>query len=184
MSMKIGYARVSTEDQNLNLQLDALKAAGCEKIFKDMGISATSQKRVGFDAAMKQLKPSDTFIIWKMDRAFRSLRNAMDVLEALEEKQVEFVSLTDQIDTTTAMGKAMYHIRNAFSEFERSLISERTKEGLKASRKRGQILGRPKKLSKAQIDHAKHLSMNEAMSCGQIAKIFRVDTSTIWRALR
>lgn len=131
-----GYARVSTEEQNLDLQLDALRAAGCQELFQDLGVSAVAKKRAGFDAMLDQLGNGDTVIIWKLDRAFRSLRQALDVLEVFEQRGIEFRSLTDQIDTTTPMGKCMYQVRNAFAELERSLISERTKAGMAAARAR------------------------------------------------
>ena len=120
---------VSTEEQNLDLQLDALQKAGCHNIFTDQGVFAVSKRRTGFDAALAELNEYDVFVIWKMDRAFRSLKNALDVLERLEKRNIEFIALTEQIDTTTPMGRCMYQVRNAFAELERSLISERTKAG-------------------------------------------------------
>lgn len=150
----IGYARVSTQDQNLALQRDALREAGCAQIFEDHGLSAVGKVRPGFEAALAALQAGDLFVIWKMDRAFRSMRHALDTLEELEGLGVEFCSLTDGIDTTTPMGRCMYYIRNAFAELERSLISERTKAGLEAARRRGQKLGRPPKLSARQVHRA------------------------------
>ncbi len=103
----IGYARVSTDEQHLDLQLDALHDAACDPIFTDQGISAATLKRDGLDKALKALRQGDVFVIWKMDRAFRSLKHALDTLEAFEQRGIEFVSLTDQIRTTTAMGNSM-----------------------------------------------------------------------------
>lgn len=152
--MKIGYAQVSTEDQNLDLQLQALEAAGCEIVFQDHGVSAVAHKRPGLDEALAHLKPGDTLVIWKLDRACRSLRHALDLLEDLQSRNIDFLSLTDSIDTTTAMGKTMYQLRGVFSELERSLISERTKAGMAAARKRGKHLGRPPTLTNHQLAQA------------------------------
>src|SRR5262245_31961546 len=147
----LGYARVSTDEQNLDLQRDALKAAGCKRIFEDPGISAIAPTRPGFDAALNMLQGGDTFVIWKLDRAIRGLGQVLEILALLETRNVSFVSLTEHIDTTTPMGRCMYQIRNAFAELERSLISERTKAGMAAAKRRGQVLGRPRALSYEQI---------------------------------
>lgn len=180
----LGYARVSTEEQHLDLQLDALKAAGCTHVYSDQGISAVAKYRKGFDEALSELKSGDVLVIWKMDRAFRSLRHALDVLEQLENQDIQFRSLTDQIDTTTPMGKCMYQIRNAFAELERNLISERTKAGMEAARKRGKHIGRPKKLTSKQIEWAKtQLSGNSQMTTTQVAKELKISTKTLLRSL-
>ncbi len=152
--MKIGYARVSTDEQNLSLQIDALTAAGCERIYNDEGISAVARVRPQFVAALAELERGDTLVIWKMDRAFRSLLNALQVLEELDARGVHFHSLTDAIDTTTAIGRFTYQITNAFGELERALIAERTKAGMAAARRRGVRLGRPPKLTDRQIEQA------------------------------
>lgn len=181
--VSIGYARVSTIDQNLHLQRDALEAAGCAQIFEDHGISAVGKTRPGFESALKTLQGGDHFIIWKMDRAFRSLRHALDTLEDFEARGIEFRSLTDQIDTTTPMGKCMYQIRNAFAELERNIISERTKAGMEAAKKRGVILGRPKKLSHAQVLKAKMLLARRPDKLNTIAAALNVCPKTITRAI-
>ena len=178
----IGYARVSTEEQNLDLQKQALERHGCDQIFEDHGISATAKTRPGFEQALATLNEGDTFVIWKMDRAFRSLRNALDLLEDLEARGIEFVSLTDAIDTTTAMGKAMYQLRGVFSELERSLISERTKAGLAAAKKRGKHIGRPRKLTDSQITWA--ITQLETDTITAIAKHLRVSTHTLSREIK
>ena len=152
---RIGYARVSTHDQTLDLQLDALEAAGCARIFTDRGISAIAKSRPGFEKATSCLCSGDTLVLWKMDRAFRSLRHALDMLESFETRGIDFLVLTEGIDTTTPMGRCFFQIRNAFSELERSLISERTKAGMEAARKRGKRIGRPRALSAAQISSAR-----------------------------
>lgn len=182
--VRIGYARVSTEDQNLALQYDALKEAGCARIFEDQGISAVGKVRPGFQAALDALGPGDVFVIWKMDRAFRSLRHALDILEQFEQRGIEFLSLTDQLDTTTPMGKCMYQIRNAFAELERTLISERTKAGMEAARKRGSVLGRPRKLNPKQVAAAvRKLDSNPGLTFTALAKDLNVSARTLGRAV-
>lgn len=182
--MKLGYARVSTADQNLDLQIDALTAAGCEIIYRDEGISAVAAERPEFNAALARLKRGDTLVIWKMDRAFRSLIHALKVLEDLEKRGVEFQSLTDQIDTTTAMGRFVYQVRNAFSELERALISERTKAGMAAARARGAIVGRPRKLNDEQVAHARREVDSGRETITHMARLFNVAPLTLSRALR
>lgn len=143
--MRIGYARISTVDQNLDLQIDALRAAGCERIFQDEGFSGAKAKRPGLDAAMAQLQRDDVLIVWKLDRLGRSLRHLIELIGLFEERGIGFSSLSDGIDTTTAIGKLFFHITGAFGEYERSLISERTKAGMAAARARGVKMGRPRK---------------------------------------
>jgi len=179
----IGYARVSTEDQHLDLQLNALKLAGCNAIFEDHGVSATAKQRPGFEQALSNLQADDIFVVWKMDRAFRSLKNALDILEEFENRAVAFRCLTENIDTTTAMGKCMYQIRHAFSELERNLIRERTKAGMEAARLRGVHIGRPRKLSHVQITQAQNLLQRSDINPEQIANQFGVSSRTIYRAL-
>lgn len=180
----IGYARVSTEDQHLDLQIDALKLAGCSSIFEDHGVSATAKRRPGFEQALASLQTGDIFVVWKMDRAFRSLKNALDILEEFENRAIEFRCLTEDIDTTTPMGKCMYQIRHAFSELERNLIRERTKAGMEAARQRGAHLGRPKKLSHGQIIRMQGLLQRQPdITPVQIASQFGVSSRTIYRLL-
>lgn len=152
--MNIGYARVSTDEQNLSLQIDALTAAGCDLIFRDEGVSAVAKNRPQFNAALNALTPGDQLVIWKMDRAFRSLLDALHVLEALERRGNAFHSLTEAIDTATPMGRFAYQIINAFGELERALIAERTRAGMQAAKERGVHVGRPRKLSIQQIEWA------------------------------
>lgn len=181
--MKVGYARVSTPDQNLDLQIDALQAAGCETIYMDDGISAIAPVRPEFNAALNNLREGDILVIWKMDRAFRSLTHALTTLEELESRGIEFQSLTDHIDTTTAMGRFVYQIRNAFSELERELISERTRAGMAAARARGIHIGRPRKLSLAQIDLARTEIEAGRRSLSSMAGILKVSPQTLTRAI-
>jgi len=179
---RIGYARVSTSDQSLDLQIDALKQAHCARIFRDNGISAIAKKRPGFEKALRSLKSGDTLVLWKMDRAFRSLRHALDVLEEFETRRIDFLVLTEGIDTTTPMGRCFFQIRNAFSELERSLISERTKAGMEAAKKRGKSIGRPSSLTPCQIRDAKaRKSAGEDMAV--IASQHGVSERTLYRAV-
>ncbi len=150
----IGYARVSTQEQHLDLQLDALREAACDRIFEDEGYSAVSPNRPGFERAMNVLCKGDIFVVWKMDRAFRSLRNALDILEQFEARGIELRCLTEPIDTTTPMGKFFYQVRNSFAELERNYIRERTIAGMEAAKKRGVKIGRPRKLSSNQLVRA------------------------------
>ncbi|MEL7197909.1 MAG: recombinase family protein [Pseudomonadota bacterium] len=179
---KIGYARVSTSDQSLALQLDALRKAECDQIFSDDGISAITKSRPGFEQACENLKAGDTLVLWKMDRAFRSLRHALDLLEKFDREGIDFLVLTEGIDTTTPMGRCFFQIRNAFAELERSLISERTKAGLEAARQRGTRLGRPARLSGAQVREARR-SRSRGVDMRLIAAQNGVSERTIYRAV-
>lgn len=179
---RIGYARVSTCEQTLDLQIDALEAANCDKIFTDKGISAIAKSRPGFDKALSRLGKGDSLVLWKMDRAFRSLRHALDVLDDFERDGIDFLVLTEGIDTTTPMGRCFFQIRNAFGELERNLISERTIAGLAAAKKRGVKLGRPTLLSSKQIlDARRRKSAGEDMAL--IAHYHRVNVRTLYRAV-
>jgi DNA invertase Pin-like site-specific DNA recombinase len=181
--MRIGYARVSTDEQNLGLQVDALKAAGCARIYRDNGVSAVACERPAFTRALAGLRRGDTLVIWKLDRAFRSLLDALNVLADLERRGVHFHSLTDAIDTTTPMGRFAYQIRNAFSELERELIVERTKAGIAAARRRGVRIGRPPKLTSAQVEKAAaHLAAGATVAA--LARRLRVSPRTLSRAIR
>ncbi len=178
--MKIGYARVSTIDQNLHLQTDALKRAGCEKIFSDMA-SGSIDCRKGLIDAMEFCRNGDSLIVWKLDRLGRSLRHLIDTVNKLQSKGVEFVSLQESVDTTTSGGKLVFHIFGALAEFEREMIRERTKAGLKAARARGRMNGRPKKLSNQQIAIAKKLMEDKETNIIEITKTMNVSRSTLYR---
>lgn len=180
----IGYARVSTEEQHLDLQLAALRAAGCAQLFQDEGVSAIAKCRPGFQSALAVLHPGDTFVIWKMDRAFRSLRESLDYLDLFQARHIDFRSLTEPIDTATPIGKAMYQLQNVFAELERKLISERTKAGLAAARQRGKILGRPSLLGPEQIGWARSALDRRAATIDRLAAELGVSTRTLMRALR
>lgn len=146
----VAYARVSTEDQNLDLQTDALKAAGCTKIFVEHA-SGANRERPQLAKALAYCRKGDVFTVWKMDRAARSVKHLIEIVEDLKARGVEFRSLNDNIDTTTAAGNLMFHIMGAFAEFERNVIRERTMAGLAAARARGRIGGRPRKTAIAEV---------------------------------
>ena len=180
----VGYARVSTQEQNLDPQLIALREVGCERIFEDLGVSATARRRPGFEQALAALNAGDVLVIWKMDRAFRSVRGAAKLLDDFEARDIRFKCLTEPIDTTTSAGRCMYHVRNAFSEMESSFIRERTVAGLAAARKRGAKLGRPRKLTSRQVEAIhQRLSREPPISRAKIAKKFGVSPQTLRRAL-
>lgn len=145
--MFIGYARVSTDDQNVDLQVDALKRAGCERIFIDAGVSGSLISRPALNEALSAAAPGDTLVTWRIDRLGRSLGHLISLIEALQGRKVEFISLSDAIDTSTAGGRLQFHVLGALAEFERSLISERTKAGMSSAKARGVVLGRPPRLS-------------------------------------
>jgi DNA invertase Pin-like site-specific DNA recombinase len=181
--MRIGYARVSTQDQTLALQRDALKAAGCQKIFADPGVSGTTTSRPGLDRALKALKPGDTLIVWKLDRLGRSLRHLVQVVAELGDRGINFRSLSDPIDTESAGGRLVLHMMGALAEFERSLIVERTRAGLEAAKRRGRKLGRKPTLTSAQIQQARS-RIESGESPHAVAITFRVGRTTLWRALK
>lgn len=146
--MIIGYARVSTDEQNLDMQIDALQKAGCQKIYQEK-ISSTKASRPALEDFMDKLRKGDTLVVWKLDRLGRSLKELISLISTLAEKGVEFKSLHERIDTSTPVGKLTFHIFCALAEFEREIIRQRTVEGLKAARARKKTLGRPKGLSKS-----------------------------------
>jgi DNA invertase Pin-like site-specific DNA recombinase len=181
--MKIGYARVSTDDQNLDLQRRALKAAGCDLIFKDHGRSGADNGRPGLARALARLKPGDVLAVWKLDRLGRSLPHLIEILDSVGKTGAGFQTLSESIDTTTAGGKLVFHVLAAIAEFERSLISERTRAGMASARQRGIPMGRPRKLTAKQIARAKELITRRRRSRASIAAELGVDVATLRRAL-
>ena len=181
--MRFGYARVSTSDQTLALQRDALKAAGCEKLFTDQGISGNAIKRPGLARALKKLQAGDTLIVWKLDRLGRSLSHLVQIMAEFGERGIGFESLTEKIDTTSATGRLVLHIAAVFSEFERSLITERTQAGIAAAKKRGQRFGRKPSLSPAQVTHARKL-IEGGESPDRVAVTLKVHRSTLFAHLK
>ena len=183
--MKIGYARVSTDEQNLDLQIEALTEAGCGRIVTDKAQSGATvaETRTGFSEAMDLLGEGDTLVVWKLDRVGRSIADLIHLLKLFGDRGIEFRSLTDGIDTTTAGGRLVFHIMGALAEFERDLIRERTTAGLKAAKKRGKRLGRPPALTPTQIAHAKRAIQTKRETVSGMAEILGVNRSTIQRAL-
>ncbi len=152
--MKYGYARISTKDQSFNLQLDALKKSGCEKIYRKVAKGAKTD-RPKLNELLAAIKPNDTLVIWKLDRIGRSLQHLVKIFNDLINSRIDIVSLQDPIDTSTAQGKLMFNIFSSLAEFEKDLIIERTNAGLNAARARGRCGGRPKGLSKKSMEKAK-----------------------------
>jgi len=179
--MIIGYARVSTDDQNLDAQLDALKGAGALRIFSDK-ISGSLRKRPELDRLLDQLRDGDVIVVTKYDRLARSLRDLLDIVEVIKERGAGFRSIAEDIDTTTPAGRLVFHVFASIAQFERERISERTKEGLEAARKRGRVGGRPPALSPAQRDEVKHMRDDECRPLAEIARLFKVSTKTVHRA--
>jgi len=181
--MLIGYARVSTTDQTLNLQLDSLKQAGCARIFEDH-ISGTKAERPGLHDAMSHLRAGNTLVVWRLDRLGRSLWHLIDTIIALEQQGIGFKSLQENIDTTNSGGKLIFHIFGALAEFERDLIKERTQAGLDATRSRGRVGGRPKALSTSKAEMARQLYADKSTSVSEISKTLGVSRVTLWRYVK
>jgi DNA invertase Pin-like site-specific DNA recombinase len=155
-SLLIGYARVSTEDQNLELQLGALKKAGCSKVFTDKTSGAASD-RPGWKEALSYLRETDTLVVWKLDRLGRSVKGLVDLVMNLESQQVHFKSLTDSIDTKTPAGRFFFHVMASLAQMERELIVERTRAGLDAAKKQGRIGGRKRLMTEKKLSAARKL---------------------------
>ncbi len=182
--MLIGYARVSTHEQTLALQQDALQKAGCDKIFTDT-ISGAKTERPGLDEALTFLRPGDTLVVWRLDRLGRSLKHLIDTITALHDRGIGFKSLTENIDTTTSGGKLIFHIFGALAEFERDIIRERTNAGLQAARARGKIGGRPKSLHvKNKAAMAQALYNDKTNSIADICKTLNISRATLYRYIQ
>ena len=180
--MKYGYARVSTDDQTPALQLAALQKAGCKTVFKDGGLSGATTKRPALLRCLKKLEHGDTLIVWKLDRLGRSLCDLITMLDDLKHRGVKFRSLTEAIDTETPTGRAMWQMIGVLAELERSLISERTRAGVKAAKGRGVKFGRKPKLTPRQINHARKL-IDAGERREDVAALLNVDRTTLYRAL-
>lgn len=182
--MTVGYARVSTSDQNISTQVEILKKNGCEKIFMDVA-SGVRENRTGLNEMLSYLRKDDIIIVYKTDRIFRSLKNMIELIEKFNEKGVLFKSITEPaFDTTSANGRFIIQIFAAVAEFERSLISDRTKAGLEGARKRKKLLGRPKGSTAASIEKyqfAKHLYDNKNMSIDKACRQAGISKATFYR---
>lgn len=180
--MFVGYARVSTQDQNLDLQKDALVASGCERIFTDVASGAKAD-RSGLNELLSFLRPGDTLVVWKFDRLGRSLRHLLDVVNTIHDKGAGLRSLQENIDTSSSGGKLIFHVFGALAEFERDLIRERTQAGLSAARARGRKGGRRKVMDEKKAAMAMSLSKDPTHSIGDICKTLGVSRATLYRCL-
>lgn len=181
---RIGYARVSTADQKLRMQRDALNAAGCDAIFEDHGVSGAKAKRAGLDAMLSDLQAGDTVIVFKLDRLGRSVQHLSDLLVRFRNEEIHFCSISEGINTTTPGGKLIFHVFAAVAEFHRDIIVENTREGLAAAKRRGKRLGRPKLLSSHAILEAQRQITQHRVDKQALAKRLDVSTSTLHRALK
>jgi len=182
--MKVGYVRVSKQEQHEALQIDALKEVGCEKWFVDK-MTGSKAERKGLDEALAYVRPGDTFVVWKLDRAGRSLTHLNELLKGLQERGIEFISLTEQIDTTTPGGKLIFHLMGALAEFERDLIRERTNAGLAAARARGRVGGRPRKLkTNGKVALAQRMFADQSHSIPEICAALGISRATLYRYVK
>jgi DNA invertase Pin-like site-specific DNA recombinase len=178
----LGYARVSTLEQHPRLQTDALKAAGCYRIFTDKASGARAD-RPQLARVLDQLRPGDTLVVWRLDRLGRSLRHLIDTVNALAEDKIGFRSLTELIDTTTSSGKLVFHFFGALAEFERDLVRERTMAGLEAARARGRSGGRPRVMTADKVDRAHELRRSGDHTMADIARVLGVSRASVYRHL-
>lgn len=181
---KIGYVRVSDTEQTENLQLDALKLAGCDVIYGDHGVSGSIKRRKGLGELLASLERGDTLVVWKLDRLGRSTIHLLQLLDDLRQRSVDFQALTQGIDTTTAVGRMLYGQLAVFAEFEREQIRERTKAGMAAAKARGVHIGRPRKLTAQQVSLARRKLSSRADTITHMAKTYGVAPLTLSRALR
>src|SRR3954463_11988585 len=181
--MLIGYARVSTLDQTLALQQDALTAAGCEHIYTDT-VSGSVTDRPGLTQALSHLRTGDTLVVWRLDRLCRSLAPPIDPIRQLQERGIGFRSLQEQLDTATSGGKLVFHVFGALAEFERDLIRERTHAGLAAARARGRLFGRPKVLTPQQVKQLQRLAQDERNTVGEICQTLSISRATYYRHVK
>jgi DNA invertase Pin-like site-specific DNA recombinase len=181
--MKIGYARVSTVDQHLDVQRNALRDEGCARIFAEK-ITGTSHNRPALRRALSILRTGDVLVVWKLDRLGRSLQHLIEIIKQLEARGIGFHSLSDNINTSSSSGRLLFHVLGAIAEFEAALISERTKSGLMVARKKGKRLGRPRCLSADQLNRARLLLDSGTLSVADVAGQLKVAKTTLWRNLR
>lgn len=178
-NMTIGYARVSTQEQNLSLQRDALKTAGCEKIFEDE-ISGSKDNRPGLTQVLEMLRKGDTLVVWKLDRLGRSLKSLILLVEELEQKGVNFKSITDAIDTSTPAGRFFFHMMASLAQMERELIAERTRAGLEAARRQGRVGGRKPVMTESKVKAARKLLKSGELP-KDVARDLGVSIATLYR---
>lgn len=182
--MIVGYARVSTEEQKLDLQVKALETAGCDRIFEDRGFSGACFARDGLDRALGSLKPGGTLVVWRLDRLGRSLSGLIQLIDQLGQRQVQFRSVMENIDTCSSGGRLMFHMMAALAEFERALISERTRAGIKEAKARGRQVGRPRALSEDAVRKALAAVHCDGATTTEIARRFGISQRTLQRHLQ
>ena len=180
--MKIGYARVSTADQNLDLQLDALTAAGCEKIYSEH-ISGKNADRPELAQCLRALRKDDVLVVWRLDRLGRSTKDLLQIVEDLKSREIGFQSLTEALDTQSPAGRLIFHVLGALAEFEHAIIKERVRAGLAASRARGRLGGRAHKLSTADTRKARAMLVDPTITKSEVARHFKVSRPTLDAAL-
>jgi len=178
--MHIAYARVSTTDQSLNLQIDALKKAGYDEIYTDHGVSGVAKERPELSNALAALKEGDTFIVWRLDRLARSMRELTDTVHDLNNRGIRFLSLSEHIDVSSAVGELILHVLGAVAHFERALIIERTKAGMDAAKDRGVKFGRKPKMDEKAVREAL-ACIHQGMSISETAHQIGVGRSTLYR---
>jgi DNA invertase Pin-like site-specific DNA recombinase len=181
--MLIGYARVSTADQNSELQIDALEKVGCEKIFIDEGVSGSKTDRPQLNKALEHCRKGDTIVVWKLDRLGRSLPHLLEIVGGLADRGVQFKSIQETIDTSTPGGKLVFHVFCSLAEFERDLIRERTNAGLAAARARGRVGGRPSSLSAEKVKMGKALGSDPDLTVKQICEQLGCSRATYYRQI-
>lgn len=180
--MEIGYCRVSTDHQNTDLQMDALKDHGCGRIFTETA-SGAQRERPQLKAAIDFAREGDVIVVWSLSRLGRSLRQLIETIENLEESKIGFRSLKEKIDTTTPSGRLVFHVFGALAEFERAHLKERTLEGLAAARARGKVGGRPKAMSASDVKAAMAMLRDQTISVGEVANKLKVSRTTLYRTL-
>src|SRR3990167_6302000 len=177
--MLVGYARVSTVDQNLELQLSALKEIGCEKLYQDH-ISGTKTNRPGLNMALEVLRKNDTLVVWKLDRLGRTVKGLIDLVNQLHQKEIHFKSITDNVDTSSTSGRFFFHVMASLAQMERELIAERTKAGLAAAKAQGRVGGRKRKMTQSKIESAKKLLASGVLP-KDVAQNLGVSIPTLYR---
>jgi DNA invertase Pin-like site-specific DNA recombinase len=180
--MLVGYTRVSTQDQNPDLQKDALLKAGCERLFTDVA-SGAQASRDGLNQALNFVRQGDTLVVWKLDRLGRSLKHLIEIVTALQTRRIGFRSLQENIDSTTSGGKLVFHVFGALAEFERDLIRERTQAGLTAARARGRRGGRPRSMNQKQVTMASTLLKDPHTTIADVCKTLQISRATLYRYL-
>ncbi len=181
--MLIGYSRVSTNDQSLNSQIDKLEEYGCEKIFTDV-VSGAKNERKGLLDMLRYARSGDTVVVYRLDRLGRSLKDLINLINIFQEKNINFKSLSESIDTSTPMGKLMFHITGAFAEFEKNIIRERTKAGLESARARGKKGGRPTIITPEKIQMARLLHSDRSLSIQDILKQMNIKKGVFYKMLK